>query len=172
MYKIGDLIVYSGHGICRVDEICDKTYAGITKAYYVLHPIENNHELTISTPVDNNKTLILKLMNKEEAEIILDSFHSAGINWIEKPQLRGQVYTEIMKSGNRIEIAKVANTLLRKKDEIEMAGKKFFEHDSKILTTILNILFKELAIALNTSYEEIFEKVHRLVVGEKCYKLE
>src|SRR5881227_3599734 len=100
MFKTGDLIIYSGHGICRVDDICDKTYAGITKTYYVLHPIENNHQLTISTPVDNDKTIMLKLLNKEEAEKILESFNSDGVDWIEKPQLRGHVYPEIVNTGN------------------------------------------------------------------------
>ncbi|MDQ6596090.1 CarD family transcriptional regulator [Bacillus salipaludis] len=43
MFNIGDLIIYSGHGICRVDDICEKTVSGITRTYYVLHPMENNH---------------------------------------------------------------------------------------------------------------------------------
>ncbi|MDR7238028.1 CarD family transcriptional regulator [Neobacillus drentensis] len=163
MFNIGDLIIYSGHGICRVDEICDKTYTGITRTYYVLHPIENNRDLTISTPVDNDKTLILKLINIEEAEKILESFHSPGINWIEKLHLRGQVYSDIVKSGNRMDIAKVANTLLRKKAEIEMAGRKFYEQDGRILNPIINILFKELAIALNCSPDAIMEKVKSML---------
>ena len=108
MFKIGDLIVYSGHGICRVDEISDKTYAGITKAYYVLHPIENNQRLTINTPVDNDKIVIVKVMDQEEAETILESFNSAGINWIEKPQLRSKVFKDIVHTGNRMDIAKVS----------------------------------------------------------------
>lgn len=163
MFKIGDLIVYSGHGICRVDEISDKTYTGITKAYYVLHPIENSQKLTISTPVDNDKIVIVKLMNKEEAENILESFNSAGINWIEKPQLRGQMFKDIVYTGNRMDIAKVANTLLWKKHEIEMARRKFYEQDNRILSTIQNILFKELAIALNTSSEAIIEKIKSML---------
>lgn len=163
MFKIGDLIVYSGHGICRVDEISDKTYAGITKAYYVLHPIENNQRLTINTPVDNDKILKVKLMDQEEAETILESFNSAGINWIEKPQLRSQVFKDIVHTGNRMDIAKVANTLLRKKHEIEMASRKFYQQDSRILTTIQNVLFKELAISLNTSSEAIIEKIKSML---------
>jgi CarD family transcriptional regulator len=163
VFKIGDLIVYSGHGICRVDEISEKTYTGITKAYYVIHPIENNQKLTINTPVDNDKVVILKLMNKEEAENILESFNSAGVNWIEKPQLRGQVFKDIVYTGNRMDIAKVANTLLRKRHEIEMASRKFYEQDSRMLSSIQNILFKELAISLNTSPEAIVEKIKSML---------
>ncbi|MEH7275531.1 CarD family transcriptional regulator [Neobacillus vireti] len=163
MFKIGDLIVYSGHGICRVDDISDKTYAGITKTYYVLHPIENNQKLTINTPVDNDNIGKVKLMDQEEAERILESFHSAGINWIEKPQLRVQVYKNIVNTGNRMDIAKVANTLMRKKHEIEMGKRKFYQQDSRILNTIQNILFKELAITLHTSPDVIIEKIKSML---------
>lgn len=51
MFDIGDLIIYSGQGICHIDDICAKTYLDVTEAYYVLHPIENC-KLTISIPVD------------------------------------------------------------------------------------------------------------------------
>ncbi|HEY2420003.1 MAG TPA: CarD family transcriptional regulator, partial [Neobacillus sp.] len=61
MLNIGELIIYSGHGICKVDDICDKTYLGNTKTYYVLHPLVNSHQLTISTPVDNEKVTMTRL---------------------------------------------------------------------------------------------------------------
>ena len=41
MYNIGDLIIYSSHGICRIDDICEKEYYGVAKNYYVLHPMED-----------------------------------------------------------------------------------------------------------------------------------
>ncbi|MEC1526197.1 CarD family transcriptional regulator, partial [Neobacillus niacini] len=48
MYHIGDLVIYSAHGICKINDICNKTVSGITRSYYVLHPMENKHHLTIS----------------------------------------------------------------------------------------------------------------------------
>lgn len=65
MYNIGDLVIYSAHGICKINDICDKTVAGITKSYYVLHPMDNKHHLTISIPVNNDKVAILDLIQKE-----------------------------------------------------------------------------------------------------------
>ena len=60
MFDIGDLIIYSAQGICHIDDICKKTYAGVTRNYYILHPVHNS-KLKISTPVDNNKLTMLKL---------------------------------------------------------------------------------------------------------------
>jgi|SRR5690625_1292423 len=159
MFKIGDLIVYSGHGICQVDDICDRTFAGVTKNYYILHPIDNNENITISAPVENSQSSILKIMNREEALDILESFQQEGADWIERPQLRNQVYTKVVQTGEREKIADVASTLLRKKHELESEDKKLYEQDTRLLTMIENVLFKELAISLETTYEDVFGQI-------------
>lgn len=55
MLSIGDLIVYSSHGICRVEDICDQTYGGVTKKYYMLQPVDNDQNLTIHAPVESKQ---------------------------------------------------------------------------------------------------------------------
>ena len=160
MFKIGDTIIYSSHGLCQIDGISEKTFSGVTKTYYVLHPL-NNEKLEISTPVDN-KT-ISTLMAKEEAQELLDLFTQPGVEWVEKGNQRTQGYSLIAKKGDRKEIAKVINTLLVKKHELENNNKKFPEQDRKILVSMQSILFSELALALNTTTEEISEKVHQLL---------
>ncbi len=162
MFNIGDLIIYSGHGICQIDEICDKSILGVTKKYYVLHPVQDTN-LTISTPVDNNSVLMLAMIDKNEAEEILESFRHPGIEWIEKSSQRPHIYYDIVNAGNRKEISKIVNTLMRKKHEIEMSGKKFHEYDRKLLTFISNILFAELAISLDTTFEKVFDRVTTLI---------
>src|SRR5699024_10867351 len=107
MLQIGDLAIYQNHGICRVEDICDQTYAGVTRTYYMLYPIENSEGLTAYVPVENGKTLLLKLIDKEKAKKVLLSFHSEGIEWIQRPQRRSQVYGKIMHSGDRMETAKI-----------------------------------------------------------------
>ncbi len=162
MFNIGDLIIYSGHGICLIDEICDKSILGVTRKYYVLHPVQDT-KLTISTPVDNDTVVMHAIINKHEAEEILESFKRPGIEWIEKSSQRPQIYYEIVNEGNRKEISKIVNTLMRKKHEIELSGKKFHEYDRKLLNSVSNILFAELAISLDTTFEEIFERVTNLI---------
>lgn len=167
MFKIGDLIIYSAHGICCIDDICKMKCFGVVKDYYVLHPIENN-KLKISTPVDNKKVVMLKLIEKDEAEEIIESFKSPGIEWIDISSQRNQIYSDIVNKGNRKEIAKIINTLMRKKHELESSGKKLYEHDSKLLDTSKNIMFEEIAMSLNTTFEEINDRITNLIVkGEE-----
>jgi CarD family transcriptional regulator len=165
MYNIGDLVIYSAHGICKINDICDKTVSGITRSYYVLHPMDNKHHLTISIPVNNDKVAILDLIQKEEAQEIIESFNYPGVEWYDKATLRFTIFSDILSTGDRKEIAKVINTLMRKKVEVELHEKKLNEQDRKLLMYSQNILFKELDISLNCSYEDINEMIIGLIKG-------
>lgn len=162
MFKIGDLIVYSGQGICCIDDICEKTIMGETKEYYVLHPVDSS-TLTISILVDNEKVIMLDIIQSDEAEKIIDSFKEKGVDWIEINSQRNVEYSDIVKTGKRSEIAKVVNTLMRKKYITEIKGRKFYEQDTRLLVSVQNILFSEFAMSLNTTYEEIKNKVLNII---------
>ncbi len=154
MFKVGDLIIYSSHGLCRIDEICERADLGEGKKYYTLHPVEDN-KLKISIPVDNDKVNMLELLDREEAEEIIGLFEYPGVSWIEINSKRNEIYSEVLKTGNRRDISKIVNTLLRKKYKTENVGKKFHERDQRLLSCAKNILFAELAIALDTINEYI-----------------
>jgi len=158
MFKVGELIVYSTHGICQIDDICEKTYFDITKKYYVLHPLDNL-KLSISTPVNSKAVAMLELLDQAEAKTILNSFGSSGIEWIEDSKQRTKTYSEIIKSGNRKGLAKVVNTLLRKKYDAQLENKKLVDQDLKLLISVQNILYRELAYSLNTSFESIMDEI-------------
>jgi CarD family transcriptional regulator len=168
MFNIGEKIIYAEHGICQIDGICDKTYFGKTRTYYVLHPIANKHQLTISTPVDNKEISMSRLINREEAKELLKIFKQPGIEWIEKLQPRIHAYNNIVKTGNRKDIIKLVHTLLKKKSELEMNDRKFGNYDNELLNMIQNILYNELALAFNTTYEAILKKVNRLIGAVTC----
>jgi len=160
MFHVGDLIIYSSHGICHIDEICEKTLFGVTRTYYIIHPLENQ-DLTISAPVDQET--IFGIVGRLEAAEILQSFQSPGIPWIEKINERTRMYSDIIKTGDRKKISSIVNTLMRKKMEIEHEGKKFAEADRKLLQAVQRTLFCELAISLNKSFDTIHEEATQLI---------
>ena len=162
MFNIGDVIIYSAHGLCKIDNICEKTFSDVTRTYYVLHPLEQLN-LTISTPIDTDKVIMLKTLESEEAEDILQSFKQPGIERIQDIRKRAITYNGIVKTGNRKRIATIANTLMRKNCELSMNKKRLYDQDSRLLNTIQSTLFKELATSLNTSFEEIFEQINSMI---------
>lgn len=162
MFNVGDLVIYSTQGICKIDDICKKTYLGTTRDYYILHPLEDS-KLKICTPVDNDKVTMQEIVDRDGAEKMLESFKLPDINWIESWGMRNQEYSKIVKRGDRMEISRLLNTLMRKKQQDEAGGKKFSERDNKLLVLIQNTVFTELALSLNTTVETINEKVTGLI---------
>ena len=162
MFNIGDTIIYSVHGLCQIDDICEKTYSDVTRNYYVLHPLSQAN-LTISVPVDNDKVIMLKTMNREQAEEILQSFNKPGIPWVEDVKKRKLQYNNVVKTGDRREIAKIANSLMRKNLEYSLDKKRMYDQDRRLLSTIQDLLFKELANSLDTSFEDISAQVDGMI---------
>lgn len=158
MFHIGDVIIYSEHGLCEIEDICDKTISDVTRTYYVMHPLGDS-KLTISTPVDSDKVVMLELLSREDAMKIIDSFKQPGAKWIEDMRQRNMKYNKMVKSGNSGDIAGIANTLIRKERELSQNGRKLYDQDRKLLSTIQNILFNELAVSLETTVEEIKSRI-------------
>ncbi|RKQ13666.1 CarD family transcriptional regulator [Oceanobacillus bengalensis] len=162
MFNVGDLVIYSVHGLCEIDDITDKTYGNVTRTYYVMHPLEDPR-LTINTPVDSDKVVMLNMMEKEEAEEILQLFRQPGISWIEDARNRSKKYNSLVNTGDRKEISRIVNTLMRKNNEAHQNKKRLYDQDRTLLANIQKILFKELAMSLNISYEDISEQINRLI---------
>ncbi|MEK5331602.1 MULTISPECIES: CarD family transcriptional regulator [unclassified Lysinibacillus] len=158
MYNVGDVVIYSSHGLCSVEDICEQTFSDITKTYYVLQPL-NDSKLTIRTPIDNAKKQLRDIIKKDDAIRILSSFTSPGIEWIEQNTHRMRFHVEIIKTGDRQKQANLLNTLLRKKFEYEANEKKFPNQEEKLLHSLQEIIFSEFSIALDKPSEEIYEDV-------------
>lgn len=158
MYSVGDLIMYSSHGICEIDDITEKNFSNQTKTYYVLHPI-NNAQLVINVPIHSDKINLQDVVNKTTAQKIIDSFKQPGVDWIEKNNHRIHIYSEAIKHGDRYEIAKIVNTLMVKQHELQQFDKKLSSQDMKLLASIQNILFSELALSLETTSDDIYNRV-------------
>ena len=159
MFKIGDLIIYSTHGVCRIDDICERTYREVTREYYVLHPIEDPN-LSISAPVDSEQVVMLDIMDEKEAEEVLNAFKEPGIEWIEDAKQRNKKYLGIINSGNRDKIIKIAHTLMQKQREAKRNKERLYDQDEKMLEEIQRIMFQELAASLGTTVEKIIARIY------------
>jgi CarD family transcriptional regulator len=162
MFDIGDIIIYSVHGLCQIDDISEQTVSGVTRTYYVMHPLGET-SLKISIPVDSDKVVMLKPMEKDEAEELLQTFKEPQVGWIEDAKQRSRKYMELVNSGDRDEIAKIANLLMRKGLEYKKNSKRLYDQDRSLLQMIQNILFKEMALSLETTVEAIEERVNNMI---------
>lgn len=163
MFNVGDLVIYEAHGICHIDKISDKTLIDVTKPYYELHPLDDP-SLKISTPVDRATAVMKSIIERDEAEALIELFKQPGMRWMENNNQRANKFNAVVRTGDRVEITKIANTLLRRKHILDMNEKTLSNRDSNILDSIRDILFIEMAIALDMTNEALEDKIKQTII--------
>ena len=66
MYSVGDMIVHSGAGVCRVAEITTLNLSGVCKdkLYYILSPLYQDG--TVSVPVESKKVMMRPVISSRD----------------------------------------------------------------------------------------------------------
>ena len=69
MFEKDQLIMCGGHGVCRVVNVTGNPFDRFDKVrrFYVLEPVFEKAS-TVYMPVDNEKVVMRRVMNREEAE--------------------------------------------------------------------------------------------------------
>lgn len=163
MYQSGELILYGRTGVCRVEEITrEKQHgSGEEQMYYVLKPLYQNCNIT--TPVDNTKVFSRPIISREEAERVIgviptvepEVYHNRNLN-----QLR-EHYRSCMESFDCVDLVKLTMSLYRKKREAEDQKRKFGAVDERFMKEAEDLLFGELAAALEIPRDEVRTYIER-----------
>ncbi len=123
MFSIGDTVFYGSHGVCVIEDIEEQTFSGNTKSYYILRSFHDK-TLKLFHPVDAAESKLTPIPSKEKGTLILDTFKNPPDEWNDRVNERGQNYQKILESNNHLLIAQMMNTILRKKQELELENKK------------------------------------------------
>lgn len=162
MFSIGDTVFYSAQGICSIEEIKEQKFGKESQLYYTLRS-HHNPNLTLYHPVNTVDSKLKRLMTKEQAVSVLDCFKSMADPWDEKTNVRSHTYQATISSEDHLKIAQMANTLLRRRTELETIEKKLPVQDAQVLQRVTAILYEELATALDTTASDISEQIGEII---------
>ncbi len=156
-FKKGEKVVYPAHGVGVIDDIQSKVISGTERKFYMLRILDS--EMTIMIPTENVDavglrrvigkdmvTKIYKILRERKVEVDSQTWNR-----------RYREYTEKIKTGSPLEIAKVLRDLLVLKGDKELS---FGER--KMLDTARNLLVKELSIARAHPEEKIIEELNTI----------
>lgn len=166
MFKKDELIMCGGHGVCRVVNVTGNPIDRLDKVrkYYVLEPVFEKGS-TVYTPVDNDKVIMRKIMNKQEAEELVGRITSIETVWIQEEKSREQMYKEAIRTYDCHSLVQVIKTLHLRKQSRLQEGKKVLSSDEQYLRKAEELLYSEMSLALSIPKEEvetyIKEAVHR-----------
>lgn len=166
MFEKDQLIMCGGHGVCRVVNITGNPVDRLDKGrkYYVLEPVFQKGS-TVYTPVDNDKVVMRRIMNKEEAEELAERVGQIETVWIQEEKGREQMYKDAIRTYDCHSLVQIIKTLyLRKQDRLK-EGKKVLSSDEQYLRKAEELLYGEMSLALSIPKEEvesyIKEAVHK-----------
>lgn len=162
MFSIGDTVFYGAHGVCIVEDIQEQTFSEKTKSYYVLRSFHDK-TLRLFHPVNSEDSKITPIATKEKAGLLLDTFKNPPDEWNDRAIERTNNYHKILESNNDFMIAQMVNTILRKKIELELEGKKLASQDMQIVKQVTPILHKELSVSLEITVEEVADKIEEII---------
>jgi len=157
MFQIGDKMVYGSTGVCIVQDITTVNLSGVDKnrLYYVLKPLYQDG--IIRTPVDNEKVFKRPVISRQEAEALVDmipTVKATAYNEKNLGLLRNH-YQECLGTFNCEDLVEMTMSIYAKKQDAARQQKKFGVTDEKYLRRAEELLFGELAVALEIPREDV-----------------
>ena len=168
MFEKGELIMCGGHGVCRVIDITGNPIdrSDLKKKYYVLEPVFEKAS-TIYTPVDNEKIVMRRIMNREEAEKLIAQIEEIDTMWIQEEKRREQTYKEAIRTYDSRSLVQIIKTLYKRKRSRINEGKKVLSSDEQYLHKAEELLYSEMSLALSIPKNEVESYIAKAVDKQK-----
>jgi CarD family transcriptional regulator len=156
-FKVGEKVVYPAHGVGVIEGIQTKVVSGSERKFYMLRILDS--DMTIMIPTENvNAVGLRRIIGKDMVAKVYRILRDKKVEIDQQTwNRRYREYTEKIKTGSVLEIAKVLRDLFVLKGDKELS---FGER--KMLDTARNLLVKELAIAKSHTEEKIMEELRTI----------
>ena len=156
MYQEKDSVLYGTQGVCRIEEITEKSFNAKNRLYYVLKPIFHE-SATIFVPVDNEALTakMCKVLSAEEVRELIHGIPAEQTIWIDNDVERKARYKEILAQGDRTALVRMIKTLYQHQQKQQRRGKKLHVVDERFMKEAERILYEEFAHVLNIQKEQV-----------------
>src|SRR5579862_9068157 len=156
-FKVGEKAVHPAHGVGEVTGIEEREIGGTRTTFYILRILDNAMKVMVPTSAATQVGL-RGIMSDKEANNILTTMRAREVAVDVQPWCcRFRVYTEMIKSGSPIEIAKVLRDMNRLKFDKDLS---FGER--RLLDQAKSLLLKELALAKKKTEAEMAEEIAQI----------
>jgi CarD family transcriptional regulator len=153
-FVVGDKAVHPAHGVGEVTAIEEREIGGTRAKFYILRILDNGMKVMVPTSAATQVGLRYVMGDKEASNILLTMKAREVAVDVQPWSRRFRVYTEMIKSGMPVEIAKVLRDMNRLKFDKELS---FGER--RLLDQAKSLLLKELAIAKKKTEAEMAAEI-------------
>ncbi len=160
MFKVDELVMYGGTGVCKVIEIGRPDFSDDDRLYYFLEPVYQSG--MIYAPVDSERVVMRPLISSEEAKHLLDSIdeiHTEIYKTNSMQQLSAH-YQKIIDTYRCEDLLSLTKSIYAKRIEALKNNKKLGQIDKRFMKKAEDLLYGEVATALHVDKSDVEEYVH------------
>lgn len=160
MFKVDELVMYGGTGVCKVIEIGRPDFSDDDRLYYFLEPVYQSG--MIYAPVDSERVVMRPLISSEEAKHLLDSIdeiHTEIYKTNSMQQLLAH-YQKIIDTYRCEDLLSLTKSIYAKRIEALKNNKKLGQIDKRFMKKAEDLLYGEVATALHVDKSDVEEYVH------------
>ena len=156
MLKIGEYVMKTSEGVCRVDEeIMMQSYDSSGEVpYFLLVPIRDGRSRVYVRRAESYKD-IRPVMSCSEAKKLIGQIPKIDPADIENDRAREQTYKDAIRSMDPVRIVSVIKNMYERSEERMRQGKKKTSVDDRYFKLAEEILFQELSFALKEDPENV-----------------
>ncbi len=167
MFQVGDTVRYGQSGVCKIEEIRDMTFGGMTQRYYVLMPLFKTGSV-VYVPCENAllAAKMLPPLTKEEVWEVLRLVREKKVEWIRDFRRRSEFAKKALSSGDRTEALYLIKSIYHHKKEILGQGTRIHTTDDYFLKDAETLIFTEFSFVLDRSYDDVAAEVRGLLTEE------
>lgn len=154
MHHIGEYIMKTTEGVCRVEAIVNPDFVNGDKKYYQLLPLSDK-SARLYVPVDRTDNTIRAVMTENEANCLIENIPIINKKWNINEKEREKSYKEAIQSNNPERLVEIIKLIYQRKKTRQEQGKKVTATDSRYFEIAEKLLYSELELVLNLNKDEI-----------------
>lgn len=155
MFRVGEMVVYGVHGVCRIVEEENRVIDRKKVTYLALEPVgQGGSRYLVPTHNAAAMSKLKPMLSREDLEALMCSDEVRADGWIKDENQRKQTYRELISSGDRARLMCMVRSLYAHKAAQAAAGKKCHLSDENFLRDAEKLLVSELSIVLQMDAEQ------------------
>ena len=156
MFERDEYVFHESGGICRIADIQKAPLDNMPqdREYYVMKPVHDPNSV-IYIPVDSDQIFLRRLMDKNEAEELLDRIPFVRTIEESNAKLLRARYVESMRTHDPVEWVRVIKTVYLRMTAQSTRSRSISETERSFAESAKRNLHTELALALNLPFGDM-----------------
>ena len=165
MYGVGEFIVHSTKGVCRVEEICTPDFGkGSDRRFYRLC-IQGENPVQVYTPIDAKGILLRPVMSACEVNDFISHIPSIAALQVTRDKNRKDAYRRALLEPYPANLISIIKAVYERTEANRGSRKKLPAFETEYSARAKEVLYAEMGIALGMPADSVEDYIVKKIDG-------